>query len=334
MENLKILITGAGGFIGRYTVDEARAAGHEVVAVVRNTATVPSGWTDDSGIVAVGMDLTAPESRDELAKRLSDCGAIIHAAAIMHGPTDLQISDNAAVTDSLLSALAMCSPAPRLVLVSSLSVYDGQALAQGAMLSEESPLEATPLARDAYCQSKLMQEKQARDASDTHGFELWIVRPGAVFGPGRLWNGHLGHPIGPVLIGMESDGEVPLSYVDHTAQALVQAATTPGNGFEVVNVIDDDRPTRSAYIQTLRTGGWPRVVVPISWRLLNAIGTVLGKAPGLAVRLPGLLRPATLQSRMKPLRFDTTIMHDRLNIPKRPPFSELMTRALKEEPKL
>lgn len=331
MAGMKILITGANGFIGHRAVDAARAAGHEVLALVRDPAAVPESWASDSGITTARLDLAAAEAQDRLAELLAGAEAIIHAAAIMSGDAARQISDTVAATDTVLAALKACNPPPRMVLVSSLSVYDGQALETGSVLTEASPLEAAPTARDAYCQAKLTQESHTRAAAKAQGFELWILRPGAVFGPGRLWNGHLGHPCGPVLIQMESNGEIPVSFVEHTAQALVLAATTPAEGIEVINVIDDDLPDRATYIAALRRGGWPRLVLPLSWRLLTAAGGLVHRVPGLGRKLPGLLSPAILHARMKPLRFDNARLHARLDMPPQPPFAQVMAMTLAQE---
>lgn len=325
MTDMKLLISGAGGFIGRHVVDAARLAGHRVAALVRDPNTVPESWASDAGITVVELDLLAPDAQGRLAGLMVGAEAIIHAAAVMSGNPAHQIRDTVGATDTVLAALKACkAPSPRLVLVSSLSVYDGQPLAENAVLTEASPLEASPMERDAYCQAKLIQEANASKAANAQGFELWILRPGAVFGAGRLWNGHLGYPLGPVLIQMEHVGDVPVSFVQHAANALVLAATTSANGIEILNVIDDDLPDRAAYVEALRRGGWPRVVLPLNWRLLTAIGSILHKVPGLGSKLPGLLSPATLHARMKPFRYDNARLHARFDLPPQPPFAEVM----------
>lgn len=331
MTGLNILVTGANGFIGRHVVATARAAGHTVAALVRDPGTVPGNWATDPGIAVAELDLTAPQAPGRLAALLAGMNAVIHAAAVMRGDPARQVEATVAATETVLAALKSCSAAPRLVLVSSLSVYDGRALATGATLTEASPLEADPMARDAYCRAKLAQESHVRRAAEAQGFDLWILRPGAVFGPGQLWNGHLGHPLGPVLIRMARGGDIPVSFVDHTAQALVRAAATPAQGIELVNVIDDDLPDRASYIAALRRGGWPRLVLPLSWRLLSAAGAILQRIPGLGRRLPGLLSPATLHARMKPLHFDNSRLHARLDMPPQPSFSRIMAMILEQQ---
>lgn len=332
MTDMKLLISGAGGFIGRHAVDAARSTGHTVFALVRDPNTVPESWASDPGITVVGLDLLDPDAPGKLAKLMVGAEAIIHAAAVMSGEAAHQIRDTVGATDTVLAALKTCeAPCPRLVLVSSLSVYDGQALVANAVLTEDSPLENSPMARDAYCQAKLTQEAHACTAAKAQGFELWILRPGAVFGPGRLWNGHLGYPFGPVLIQMEREGDVPVSFVEHTAQALVFAATTPAEGVEILNVIDDDLPDRAAYVAALQWGGWPRVVLPLNWRLLNAIGSIFNKIPGLSGKIPGLLSPATLHARMKPFRYDNARLHARFDMPLQMPFAQVMTMVQGQE---
>lgn len=332
MTEMKLLITGAGGFIGRHAVAAARSAGHTVFALVRDPETVPGSWASDPDITVVGLDLLAPDAQGRLAELMVGAEAIIHAAAVMSGEAAGQVRDTVGATDTVLAALDVCkAPQPRLVLVSSMSVYDGQALAANAVLTEDSPLESSPMARDAYCQAKLTQEADACTAAKAQGFELWILRPGAVFGPGRLWNGHLGYPLGPVLIQMASAGDVPVSFVEHTAQALVLAATTPAKGVEILNVIDDDLPDRSAYVAALRRGSWPQFVLPLNWRLLAAIGRILQKLPGVSGKIPGLLSPATLHARMKPFRYDNTRLRTRFDVPPQMSFAQVMAQVQGQE---
>lgn len=337
MGALTLVITGAGGFVGRHTVAAARARGHAVLAMVRREASIPREWRGDTGIKPIVLDL-GDAAAEDLATHLSGTDAVIHATAGMGGNDAGHARDTIGPTEVLLAALAVLADGPgaaraslpKLVLVSSLSVYDGQALPAGSVLDEGAPLEAHPQTRDAYCRAKLAQEALCREAAGAIGFDLAVLRPGAIFGAGRLWNGHLGHPVGPVLIRLEGTGEVPVCHVTHCAAALVLAAEAPAGTVGTINVIDTDRPDRAGYVRALRDGGWPRLVVTLPWGLLAGAGRILGML-GLGSRLPGLLRPAVLHARMKPLRYDTARLQALPGWEPGSSFAELMAAAQAEE---
>jgi nucleoside-diphosphate-sugar epimerase len=319
-----ILITGAAGFIGRHTVAAARRHGHAVHALVRSEASKPANWADDPMITSFATDLALPGAVDVLGDALNGVTTVIHIAASLTGDTTGQARDTLQATDSLLAALTgRAGKMPRLVLVSSLAVYDTSKVPRGGMLDENTPLETRPDHRDAYCRAKLVQEQAVRGAAQKHGFELRIMRPGAVFGPGRLWNGHLGLAFGGVVVRLGAGGEVPCSFVGHCAEALVLAAERPfeqsggaarsaKGRVEVVNVVDDDLPSRARYLNVLRTSGWPRFVIPGSWRLLAAFASVLSVTGRHGQKLPGLLRPAVVEARLKPITYSNARLHDLL----------------------
>jgi len=56
LSGVRIAVTGAAGQLGRWVVDRARRAGHEVVAV--DLPSVVAAATDDGGVRWRGADLT------------------------------------------------------------------------------------------------------------------------------------------------------------------------------------------------------------------------------------------------------------------------------------
>ena len=292
MGGLTLLITGAAGFVGRATVAMARSRGHIVRAVVRRAGAAPSAWQRDPGISVHGVDLAEPGAALDAA--LVGVDAVIHAAAALSGDDAVHARDTVLATRRLVAAMPQNMP---LVLVSSLAVYAGD-LRPGSLIDETTPLEPLPALRDAYCRAKLAQEEIARAQG-----RLLILRPGAVWGPGHLWNAHLGVALGPILLQMGSKGPVPLCHVDHCALGLVLGAER-WDGPEVVNVIDDDLPDRARYVAALRQGGWPKLVLPLPWQLPDLVAA--REAP---TRLPGLLRRPALRARMMPLRYDNEALH-------------------------
>jgi nucleoside-diphosphate-sugar epimerase len=328
---ITVLITGAGGFIGRHCVQTALARGHKVIAVVRSAASVPDSWKDLQVEVVIA-DLAVEDT--QLSDTLMQADAVIHAAASLAGDEAQQLRDTVEATERLIELMGQMPRAQRrLVLVSSISVYGADQLAENTQMDEHSSIENNPDQRDTYCRSKLAQEAISMDAANADKLDLFIMRVGAVFGVGRLWNGHLGHALGPVLLRFGSKGEIPVSYVENCAKALVLAAETPLSGVDVINVVDDDLPDRATYINALRKSGWPRFILPVSWRILSGVGTVSNLVPSISKKLPGLLRPAVLKSRMMPLRYDNSKLKSRLNWQAELAFDAAMKRSIMGEGK-
>jgi nucleoside-diphosphate-sugar epimerase len=84
-----------------------------------------------------------------LTQVLQGCDVVIHAAAALEGDQATQHAVTVDGTRQLLAAMQRAGVA-RLVGISSLSVYDYLALADGATLDEHSALEAAPWQRDVY----------------------------------------------------------------------------------------------------------------------------------------------------------------------------------------
>jgi UDP-glucose 4-epimerase len=94
-----------------------------------------------------------------------------------------------------------------------------------------------------------------------------------------------------------------------------------------VNVIDNDLPTRARFLKVHRSlTGWPKVVLPLPWRLW------LGSAKCLSPvhnRLPGLLREPTLRARLMPLRYPNVALRQALGGQDIAPFEEMLARSVK-----
>ncbi len=316
----RILITGAGGFIGRATVAEARARGLEVVAVVRKT--VAPEWAEDDGVSVVEADLSQPPSLLTLRRALEGCGAVIHAAAHLGDDGAAIEADTLAATRHLLAAL----PGDiRLVLVSSIAVYDLGKLAPGDAVTERSPLNRPGHAQDAYAESKLAQEVLCQGALQP----LWLMRPGAVWGPGRTWHALNGFWSGPLQVTLASHGALPLVHVKHLARALVSASLTDPQGMTALNVIDDDLPTRTRFVSAHRkAAGWPKAAVNLPWTLWLSLTRTLKP---LQSRLPGLLREPVLRARIMPLRWPNTALRASLGGVDDAPFETLLRDTLESQ---
>ncbi len=334
---MTLLVTGATGFLGQRIVAHALERGHHVRVVVRPGRDI-SGmpWAGKPGLDIVEIDLATDSAVGKLAGALLDGNAgervVIHAAGAMVGDDAIQRTETVEPTRRLLQAMRQAG-SRRLILLSSLSVYGYAALPDGAQMDETTPTEPDPADRDAYCRAKLAQEALALDAAQRHGLLVTALRPGMIFGPGRLWSARLGVAKGRLAILLGGNAALPVSYVEHCAESVVLAAEretvssdvyaeADGAGrlgaFEAINVIDDDQPTQRRYAALLRkhADGAPAVLFRLPWGAIRRVAqatALLGLlVPKLVSRLPGILRPASLHARIKPLRYSNHRLHDRL----------------------
>lgn len=196
----------------------------------------------------------------------------------------------------------------RLIAISSFSVYDYGAIAEGACLDETTPLESHPDLRDAYARTKLIQEEAFRQFGELPQAAVTILRPGMIYGPGALWNACQGTSAGPTWLLIGPSAQMPLTYVENCAEAIVAALKSETSVGEIVNIVDDELPTRHAYTDVLiRNGDWKPKVVPLPWKKFCQVAQALWSGQqallGGRGKLPGLLIPARLDARLKPLTY-------------------------------
>ncbi|EKE43253.1 hypothetical protein OCGS_2590 [Oceaniovalibus guishaninsula JLT2003] len=316
----RIAITGAGGFLGRAAVRAARAAGHEVTALVRRDGAILPDWRDDGGLSVHAADLAGG---GDAAAALRGADVVIHAAAGSGGDA-AHARDTLQATDALLDALPQGA---RLVLVSSFSVYAVTGMPAGATLDETSPVDRDPRHRDAYARAKIAQEGLAIARAQTGGLDLWIMRPGAIWGPGRTWTARLGWRRGARVVCPGGDVPVPAIHVETCAAGLVAAAfasdagwpddlpvLSGGGRIRIVNLVDPDPPAQSDW---LAAAGHRRVLrlppgpLMKGARALDLAGDLW---PAFGRRIPTGLREATLAARFRPLRYSAARAQDRLGL--------------------
>ncbi len=249
---MRILVTGASGFVGHAACAELAGRGHAVLALVRRPGSEPPGTT------AVRGDLTAPAHlRASLAEQAPE--AIVHLAAEIASQRDAErIREvNVEGTERLLEA-AQGAGVGRFVFVS--TVVTGEA--HGRVLREEDPLPV----ETAYGRSKQEGERMVRES----GMHSVIVRPGHVYGPGG-WYAHefvarLRQPGRFAVIG-RGDNWWDVVRVEDVATVLADA-TERGPDGGLYHVADDQPVTFYDFVKltadALGVGAPRRIPAPLA----------------------------------------------------------------------
>ncbi|MGH2926172.1 MAG: NAD-dependent epimerase/dehydratase family protein [Solirubrobacterales bacterium] len=163
---MKVLVTGASGFLGGVVCGELAGRGHEVKALVRREGSEPPGTQ------AMAGDLTDARSLGAAIESAApEC--VIHLAAEIASQRDPE-RIRAVNVDGTRSLIAACesSGVRRIVFASTVVTGD----ANGAVLDEETPL---PVETE-YGRSKQEGERLLRESS----LEEVIIRPSHVYGAG------------------------------------------------------------------------------------------------------------------------------------------------------
>ncbi|HVN86600.1 MAG TPA: NAD-dependent epimerase/dehydratase family protein [Candidatus Binatia bacterium] len=269
---MKVLVTGATGFLGRHVVARLAAERLAVAALVRDPrATLPPGVETITG------DLADPES---LRRAMQGADWVIHAAARVTTTGSWAEFDAANVSGTAqILAAAQAAGVKRIVHVSSLSVYAVEA--SGVTITEESGYEAGAGERGLYARSKLIADRLAMQAAHG-GAPVVVVRPGLLYGPGRRPPlARRAIAFGPVRVILGSPRYLlPMSYVENVADALLLAAQTEGANGRAYTVVDANvrQAEYAAQYRRLAHQRWYPIYLPASLLMPAArVAEVVGR---------------------------------------------------------
>jgi nucleoside-diphosphate-sugar epimerase len=287
-------------------VAEALQRGHFVRALDRpESAVLRPPWSGQPAVEPVWMDLAGGIDLDGA---LEGMDAVVHLAAAKEGSFEEQYRGTVVGTSKLLEAMDRTG-ALRLVLLSTFSLFDYLHISAGERIDENSPLEPDPRQRDPYARTKLMQEESVRDFERDRGAAVTVLRAGVVYGRDQLWNPRLGVALRSTLwLRIGNRAQIPLTYVENCAEAIVRAAECEEAVGRTLHIVDDDPPTQRAYAEAVAERMVPRPrMISLSWSLMRALARLAWEFDrrllGDRVALPGVLVPARLHARFKPLRY-------------------------------
>lgn len=242
---MKILVTGARGFIGAAVVHAAHRQGHEVVA----TDYSAQGRDLPKGVEAIEGDVTRPE---EWRSAFEGVEAVVHCAAI-HRPDEIAEATVRAIEVNLRGTRLMLQVAAdagvqRFVHLSSAKAY-GEPL---GFPSREDDL-VNPV--ESYGLAKVVTEEYCRFFTANTGMRCICLRPFSVYGPGQDFNtGYIGQLLEawtagtPVALAGEAAFVRDFVYIDDVVDVCL-AAAFHDQPFQVVNVGSGSPTTLAALIE-------------------------------------------------------------------------------------
>ena len=306
---MKVLVSGAGGFLGYYVVTRLLERDHSVRAMVRPASPDPS-WTGDVEIFHADL-----RTCDELITAFDGIEAVLHLAAPTSGNEDVQFASTVVGTERFLEAMSKSS-VKRLVHVSSLVAYDWTRAK--STMDEDTPLATDIYTLGGYTIAKVWQERVVSRMAAVHSWELTIMRPGFVWGPQHAVIGGMGRIFGPIYLMFGPFTRLPLTHVVNCANCLVAAIESAAAVGETFNVIDGDQIRVLRYVREYRRRSGRRgVLLPVPYQLGLGIAHlalfVSRMFFGKKGRLPSLLMPRQFERQFKPIRFSNQKLKDKLS---------------------
>lgn len=230
---MKVLVTGATGFLGKALTRRLINEGEEVTAVGRNLTVLTTLKAGGARIKKINLeDQTTVEAVCQGQEIVFHCGAL---SSPWGKPRDFYVS-NVIGTQNVIQG-CQNGGVRRLVYVSTPSIYFQ--LESRMNVREDAPLPSRPV--NLYALTKLLAEKEI-DRAFKKGLGVITIRPRAIFGPedsailprliARLRGGRL-----PVI--GDGKNKTDMTYVENVVDALLLCAAsgeeTSGKKYNISN---------------------------------------------------------------------------------------------------
>ena len=266
---MRVLITGATGFIGRALIPRLQREGHSVTAWVRSEARARSQLGADAEIIPTGHGF------DALVAALERCDAVVNLAGepIMGGRWTaarraVLAGSRIAVTELLVRAVAQARHRPQVLISSSAVGYYGDRA--GELLTESS----SP--GDDFLAQLCQRWEQSAQRAETLGVRVVTLRTGIVLGRA---GGALAQMLPPFELGVGGpigSGTQYLPWIHlHDLVKVIAVALVDDRYRGAVNGVAPEQATSRSFARTLGRALRRPAIVPLP---ALALKTIFGKA--------------------------------------------------------
>ena len=180
-KGVKVLVTGAGGFIGSHLAERLVVLGADVRALLRYTSTGRWGWLDQSPVKA-DLEVVLGDVREFFSVREAMQGrkVVFHLAALIGIPYSYRspLSNLRTNTEGTLNVLQAAREleTEQVICTSTSEVYGS---AQYVPIDENHPLQG----QSPYSATKIAADKLAESYFRSFGTPITVVRPFNTYGP-------------------------------------------------------------------------------------------------------------------------------------------------------
>ncbi|TAN58618.1 MAG: SDR family oxidoreductase [Magnetospirillum sp.] len=272
---MKILITGATGFVGRPLCRRLVELGHEVAGAVRPNARLPDGVT---ACKVAGLTPTT-----DWGAAVAGRQAVVHLAArvhVMHDRSHDPLAEFRAanVAGTLhLAEQAAAAGIRHLVFMSSIKANGEETFG-----TPFSPDTAAPV--DPYGISKLEAERGLAEIASRTGLGVTVLRPPLVYGPGVKGNFRAlidvverGIPL-PLACIANRRSLIGLGNLVDAVRACLDTPPPP-NTLRTFTLCDTETISTAQLIRSLAAAlGRPARLLPVPVGLLRLAGRLMGKS--------------------------------------------------------
>jgi nucleoside-diphosphate-sugar epimerase len=276
---VKVLVTGATGFIGKHLVRKLTAQGDEVRCLVRKTSNTVA--LEELGVELAAGDIALYETVLDAAQGVD---IVYHGAALVEVGTAPRTQYYLLNVEGVRNMLKACETAgvKRLVHISTQSVAFDFSNKYNADETERFPAKY----KDFYSETKALGETEVLRAAREGRVSAVAIRPTWVWGPGDTTILPIMAKMGTrkqlVLVG-GGRTEISTSYVENVCDSLLLAAQHEEISGEAFLVTDDERITAREFIHGLAdAAGFARPKLSVPYGVAYASAAVFEKLHALS----------------------------------------------------